>query len=275
MTERFCDCGNKLSSINRSLKCYQCKEKAEYEKRREADEKILAEAKARGLVRLHSCISSLHDPMPKRCTCRKFITFDEARAFIKSGRAVDFQTRKACFCENAIVEASRHKNVPRSTIGARVAIERKIVQPIYDERDIARMRATAEEDRRLRREEQACKADIEHALATEAQAKLIVFVDEAVFDEAKKRSWGRPEIFVTHEERTSIGRDVGSVIEEPEPIDEAEVIETDETDENEEQNDQTIATEADADENAESAPADTESVEELAEAENENLAEAA
>jgi hypothetical protein len=181
---------------------------------------------------------------------------------------VDFQTRKSCFSERGIVEASKHKNVPRSTIGARVAIERQIVQPIYDERDIARMRATAEEDRRLRREEQYCKADIEHALATEAQAKLIVFVNEDVFDEAKKRSWGRPEIFVAHEERTSIGRDVGP--------------ERDEQDvEAEKRNEETNATEEGADEDAQSTTTDdtenieSESVEELMEIENNNLAEAA
>ena len=191
--------------MNRSLKCYRCKANDEYEKRRQAAQKILVEAKAAGLVRLHSCISTLHDPMPKTCKCRKFVTFADAREFIKLGRAVDFRTREACFHGRAIVERSRMKSMPLSTLGQRIAIERKVE---YDEEEIARMKVIADEDKRLRLEECDCKIDIEHDLALEEQAKLIVFVDEREFEEMKERSWGRPGLFNRIEERTSIGLNV-------------------------------------------------------------------
>jgi hypothetical protein len=205
MSERVCQCGNKLSSMNQSLKCYVCKEKYAYEKRRQAGQKKLDEAKAAGRVRLHSCISDINDPMPMACSCRRFVTFDKAREFIRTGRCVDFKTRSANFFERAIVERSRLKSMPLSTLGQRIAIGRKIE---YDEEEIARMKAIADEDRQLRIEEWDCKIDIEHDLAIAEQNKLIVFVEEKTFDEMKEKTWGRPGIFNRIEERTSIGLDI-------------------------------------------------------------------
>jgi hypothetical protein len=210
MSERVCPCGNKLSSMNRSLRCYKCKEKDAYEKRRQAGQKQLDEAKAAGRVRLHSCISNaFHDPMPTACSCRKFVTFDQAREFIRTGRCVDFQTRSSNLFDRAIVERSRLKSMPVSTLGQRIAIERKTVE--FDEKEIARMKAAVEEHKILRIQEQSCKIDIEHDLAIEEQNKLIVLVDEETFDEMKARSWGRPGIFNRIEERTSVGVDVLSL----------------------------------------------------------------
>jgi hypothetical protein len=95
--------------------------------------------------------------------------------------------------------------MPLSTLGQRIVIERKVE---YDEKEIERMKAIADEDRRLRIEEYDCKIDIEHDLAIAEQNKLIVFVDEKTFDEMKEKTWGRPGIFNRIEERTSIGLDI-------------------------------------------------------------------
>jgi hypothetical protein len=83
---------------------------------------------------------------------------------------VDFVTRHACFHGGDICEISRIKNPPTSTLGQRVAIERKTVT--FDEKGIARMRAVAEEDRLLRNEEQVFKIEIEHELAIEALTRI-------------------------------------------------------------------------------------------------------
>jgi hypothetical protein len=254
-SERLCVCGKKLSSMNRSLKCYACKEKAELEKRRQTAEKILADAKKRGLVRLHSCISDIHDPTPRSCSCKKFVTFAETKEFIKIGRCVDFLTRSSSFFERAVVEKSRHKNVPLSTIGQQIAIERRIAHRGFDERDIVRMQAIADENLRWRQAEQKFKCDFESITVAQELSKLTVYVDEKSFDEMKEQSWGRPDRFVISEDRTSVGRDVG-----------ANRNSTNEADETEERDEETNATETNADEVAEpEAPEVTESVEALAE----------
>jgi len=211
MPERLCQCGNKLSSMNRSVRCYECKGKDAYEKRRQAGQKVLDEAKAAGRVRLHSCISNIHDPMPKACSCRKFITFADAQQFVKIGRVVDFMTRSPSFFERAVVEKSKLKNPLISSVGSRVAIERVVVNSggnQFDEAEITRMKQTVAEDQAWRKVERDSKIDIEHDIAIEEQSKLIVFVDEKEFEEMKQRSWGRPGIFNRTEERTSVGLDV-------------------------------------------------------------------
>lgn len=217
MPERLCSCGNKLSSINHSLKCYTCKEKERYEKRRQEGQKKLDEAKAAGRVRLHSCISHALDPTPQRCGCRKFVTYAAAREYIRIGRAVDLHTREACFHEREIIEKSRHKTPPISSLGQRIAIERKSEE---FGASIVRMKAVIEEDNALRAQEKRLKIAIEHEIALEEQAKLIVFVDEKTFDEMKAQNWGRPDLFVTTEERTSLGQDVGPKLDSP--IDDAQ-----------------------------------------------------
>jgi hypothetical protein len=265
MTDRFCanGCGKLLGAMQRAnSQCRVCKERdlqtSRDTKRKQRDK----QANLAGAILLHSCLSNgVLDPFdPTRCLCRKYVSVDHAKHLVKIGRVVDWQTRKEFFNNGPVVEKSRLRNPPMSSLGQKVAIERKVE---FDERDIVKMRATVLEDRTLRDLERSCKIEVEHELSLQTQASLIVFVDPELFDEAKKRSWGRPEIFVTKDERSSTGRDVGPA--------------HDEQDE-EDQNDQTITTETNADENTESATTeDTESVEDLAEVEFENsdLAEAA
>jgi hypothetical protein len=177
MPERVCECGNKLSSMNRSLKCYRCKEEARKIKQATKRVNILEEMKAAGRVRVHSCISHLLDPAPLKCSCRKFVSFEEAKRYIEIGRCLDWKTRKPMFSGNAIVERSRQKCPPLSTLGARIAIERSIVRdriPV-NEAAIARMKRSVAEDKAWRNIESDLKIDIEHEIALEEQNKLIKF----------------------------------------------------------------------------------------------------
>ncbi len=211
MPSKVCSCGNKINSISQSLKCFDCREKLKCEKKQQVAQKRFDERKAAGLILLHSCVSNgLLDPAPETCLCRKLVTESQAKRLVEIGRVVDWETRNACFRGGPVVEKSRLKSVPMSTLGSRIAIERTIVRADLSEKEIARMRAVAEDDRAARHTEQKYKIDIEHAIAIEEQKKLIVFVDEEVFDEMKKQSWGRPDRFSTTEERTSLGRDVGT-----------------------------------------------------------------
>jgi hypothetical protein len=127
MPERVCECGNKLSSMNRSLKCYRCKEEARKTKQATKRVNILEEMKEAGRVRLHSCISHLLDPAPLKCSCRKFVGFEEAKRYIEIGRCLDLKTRKPMFSGNAIVEASRLKKTARARFVDRADIERSYV----------------------------------------------------------------------------------------------------------------------------------------------------
>jgi len=165
--------------MNHSKRCWTCKEREIREKRCQAKQKTLDEAKGRGMVQLHSCISNIHDPMPVSCGCRKLITFAEAENYIRVGRAVDFLTRSANFFQRAVVERSRHKNPPVSSLGQKIAIERQIARPDLSEKDIVRMQAVAEEDKRQRSIEQDCKIEIEHELGVEALTKITrLYTDE-------------------------------------------------------------------------------------------------
>jgi hypothetical protein len=212
--ERLCECGQKLSSISRSIKCYRCREEAKRIKQRTDRGKRIEDLKQAGMVLVHSCLSNgLLDPAEETCLCRRYVTVERAKDMVAKGRVLDMATRDACFRGGPVVEKSRLKCPPISSIGQRIAIERKIVRHDYDEKEIARMKTTADEDRRLRIEERDCKIDIEHQLAIEEQAKLIILIDEKTFDEMKAQSFGRPGIFVTQDERSSVGRDIGSNLE--------------------------------------------------------------
>ena len=227
MPDRFCvtGCGNKLGPMQLSnSKCRGCKEKDTHEKRRQAGQRILDENKAAGRVRLHSCVAHLLDPMPKSCQCRKFVTFTEAREFIRIGRAVDFRTREACFHERAIVEASKQKNPPVSTLGSRIAIERIVVNDggnRFDEKEIAKMKASIAEDSSWRKAERDSKVDFEHQLALEHQALLVrVHSDEEWLEiEQVQRTLPGYVCGVGQDERTSIGRTVRGCSETSEGVD--------------------------------------------------------
>ena len=169
-------------------------------------------ARQAGLALVHSCLSNgLIDPSGP-CLCRHYVSAERARDMVAKGRVVDLATREAVFRGGPVVEKSRLKCPPISSLGQRIAIERKIVRggsPV-SEAEIVRMKASVAEDKAWRQAEFDSKIDIEHQLAIAEQSKLIVFVDENEFDEMKANSDGRPGIFVAQDDRSSIGRDVGS-----------------------------------------------------------------
>jgi hypothetical protein len=200
-------------------KCRDCRQRDDQVikelNRRIRTESTAKIAKKAGLVRLHSCLANIADYLdaPPPCLCRKYVSIEKARELIRIGQAVDFESRQACFHERAIVEASKHKNPPLSTIGSKIAIERVVVNSEgnqFDKAEITRLKQTVAEDQAWRKIERDSKIDIEHDIAVEEQNKLIIFVDEGEFEEMKARSWGRPDLFVLKDERTSLGRDVGS-----------------------------------------------------------------
>jgi hypothetical protein len=212
MPDRFCvtGCGNKIGSMSHAKKCRSCKERDERTAKESNREVRTEKAKQAGLVLVHSCLSNgLIDPSGP-CLCRRYVSLERAKDMVAKGMVLDMATRDAVFRGGPVVEKSRLKCPPISSLGQRIAIERKIVRHDYDEKEIARMKATADEDRRSMVEERRCKIDIEHELAIEEQAKLIVRIDEQTFERMKAHSDGRPGIFVAQDDRSSIGRDVGS-----------------------------------------------------------------
>jgi hypothetical protein len=71
------------------------------------------DAKAAGLVLLHSCVANVLDPAPPSCRCRRWVTNDAAEDYLKQGRVVDWESCRPFFVGRAIVEAGRHKLTPR------------------------------------------------------------------------------------------------------------------------------------------------------------------
>jgi hypothetical protein len=125
MSERVCECGNKLSSINRSLKCFKCREALKKIKRRTEREKRLDDLKQAGLILVHSCLSDgRFDPAPSSCACRKFVTVERAKQMIAIGRCLDLGTRDACYRGGPVVEVSRLKKTARARFVDRADIER-------------------------------------------------------------------------------------------------------------------------------------------------------
>jgi len=179
MTDRICivdGCGRELGALQRrGAKCRECQAQERQALKDMRHQQRGAVAKLKGAsILLHSCLSNgVLDP-PIDCLCRKYITVDQARHLVNVvGRAVDFETRKEFFNNAPIIEKNRLKSPPLSTLGQRVAIQRKIEHRDLNESDIARLKATADEDKLWRARELACKIDVEHAIAVEERMKLV------------------------------------------------------------------------------------------------------
>jgi hypothetical protein len=225
MAERVCECGNKLSSINRSLKCFKCRQASKRIKQQTDREKRIGDLKSAGMILLHSCLSdSRFDPASSNCACRKFVPVERAKQMIAIGRCLDMATRDACFRGGPIVEKSRLKCPPLSSIGQRVAIERKVVNHDFNERELLRIKATADEDRRLRIVEQDCKIEIENEIAIEERTKLTRVYSDDEWLEIEKIQKTLPSYVsgVGDDQRTTVGRNARS---SEVSIDEADEIE--------------------------------------------------
>jgi hypothetical protein len=202
--------------MNRSVRCYECKEKDAHEKRLLAGQKILAEAKARGLVQLHSCISNLFDPAPKTCKCRKFVSKEDAREYIRLGRAVDFRSREACFHERSIVEISRFKKTPRS-----VSLEKSHIERAYTSeqskklrgKSVEELQAIVEADQRERTLEAALRIEIFGQMNADLLRAMIVEIPADKWDQLERIHRDVPVLSLSSaDQRTpgGVGRDVRS-----------------------------------------------------------------
>ena len=219
MPIRYCvtGCGNTLGLMVRSnTRCRKCRDKEVQTLRTAKREQRAAVAKINGAILLHSCLSNgVLDPAPPGgCLCRKFISVSQARQLVDAGRAVDWTTRKEFFNNGPIVEKSRRLAPPISSLGQRVAIERRTEHRDLDEREITRLKASIEEDKFWRAREEDCKIDIEHQIAVEAQAKLIRSYTDAEWL-AIEREFALHRGFcdgIGHDERTlgSVGLNVRS-----------------------------------------------------------------
>jgi hypothetical protein len=196
-----------------------CREEETYGTKRQAAQKIIDEAKASGLVQLHSCIANLLDPMPKTCKCRKFVNFADAREFLRIGRAVDFITRKACFHKRGIVEVSRFKKVPRSG-----SLEKPHLEKAYASQQskrlqgktIEELQAIVEADQRERTLEAGLRIEIFGAMNADLLRSMVVEIPAAKWDELERLHKDVPVLLLSStDQRTSggVGRNVRSAIE--------------------------------------------------------------
>jgi hypothetical protein len=162
---------------------------------------------------VHSCCG--HDDRFNidECNCRLIVSTKEAERMIQQHEAVNLDHRAVREYDGhgQIIAVKEFKSPPISSLGNRIAIQRGAERKAHvSEDDIVRMRAIVVEDLQWRRAERDCKTDVEHAIALETQAELIVEVDPDTFDKKRDESWGRPGIFATEERSLgSIGRDVG------------------------------------------------------------------
>jgi hypothetical protein len=125
MAERVCECGNKLSSINHSLKCFKCRQASKRIKQQTDREKRIDDLKQAGLILVHSCLSdSRFDPASSNCACRKFVPVERAKHMLAIGRCLDMVTRDACYRGGPVVEVSRLKKTARARFVDRADIER-------------------------------------------------------------------------------------------------------------------------------------------------------
>lgn len=242
MPERFCTCGERLGGMNRSEFCFKCRQRNEAQKQEqakaEARAKRIAEAKANGKVLVHTCLATKFDPYVPGCTCRKFVSFDEAEDMVYSGQAVDLAERAAVFAHREILLIGVKVKVPRAQTIERTHIERAITdssKPTHQQQTddwVAALKRRVEQDALDKHEEERVRWD-EYARITKEEffstqprqkrlpngkrqtlAPLIVPVDADEFDRDQSESWGRPGVFHIQEERTSVGTTVISPREE-------------------------------------------------------------
>jgi hypothetical protein len=214
MPDRFCvNCNSKLVSINRSVRCRACREVAKKIKQRTEREKRMDDLKQTGMILVHSCLSDgRYDPASSSCECRKFVPIERAKDMIAKGRCLDMATRDACFRQGPIVETSRLKCPPISSLGQRIAIERKVVNHDFNERELLRIKATADEDRRLRIVEQDCKIEIENEIAIAERTKLTRVYSDEEWLEIEQIQKTLP-VYVSgigRDERSTVGRNARS-----------------------------------------------------------------
>jgi hypothetical protein len=214
MTDRICivdGCGRELGALQRrGAKCRECQAQERQALKDMRHQQRGAVAKLKGAsILLHSCLSNgVLDP-PIDCLCRKYITVDQARHLVNIvGRAVDFETRKEFFNNAPIIEKDRLKSPPLSTLGQRIAIERKTEHRDLDEKDITRLRATIDEDKLWRAKEHDCKIDIENDLAIASRAEITKEYSEKEWLAIEKVQKTLPAYVsgVGFDERTPTGR---------------------------------------------------------------------
>jgi hypothetical protein len=297
MPSKKCGCGREISSFRRSDVCHVCRD--EKQRVRAKQNQLVARtaaAKVTGKTLVHSCFygNGSNDPFVlDRCHCKQLVTAHEAGVLVSDGDAFNFSIEhreyKSYDGTGAIVLKKRFQTPPVSTLAGRIGIERVFINgtskkprkeggtpypteasKTYNAKEMAAMRITAQEDREWRHAEMMARIDVENEIAVAEQKKLIkVYSDEAWLE--LERTFAIHRGFhdgIGHDERTLGGTGITqSQLAMPQD------------DEIEEQNDQTTIIEPQADEGAEPATTDdiendieTDCLEDLAEAENEEMA---
>jgi hypothetical protein len=193
MPERACVCGNKISSMTRSLKCRDCRERDTYVKkqsdRRKRIEVTTQEAKQAGKVLLHSCIGNLNDAAPSSCLCRRWVRLDEAKKFINQGRCVDWESRKPIFTGRSIVETGKLKKTPRGASLEKSHIERAFVSEESKRlkgKSVEELKAIVEADQHERAVEEGMRIEVFGQMNVDFLRAVIVEIPADRWDELER-----------------------------------------------------------------------------------------
>ncbi len=178
MPERICVCGNVIGSMNLKKTCYECREKKEKDKftKRQKYHRELAKKLAEiGYILVHSCLSSIGDKVAGEfCSCKKFVTKEEARELVSRGSAVDFESRSPLFANRAIV-LKHALRTPRASSLEKTHIERAFTSSTEKPRQLTaeELRVFVEQDKMDRALEERVRIDIFGELYDQTLRSLI------------------------------------------------------------------------------------------------------
>jgi len=170
------------------------------------------QAGKKGRVVLHSCIYSGGaglDPWTS-CKCRKSVSHAEANRMVVQGEAI--RRPLAAGAPDQLVLISKLKKSPRAALIDRAHLDRAYGGSEENlKQDVEKITKLAAEDKTSHEQEEKLRFEVLDGLQFAFLNKLKRVVPADEFDREEAENRGRPFIFATIEQRTTISRDTSSL----------------------------------------------------------------